>query len=1686
MICLYFLQTWKLIYPNRLAAGIWIFLFSTVVMETTTAQSLSFYYPGTNNQYANAENVDYVKVEAWYSLVAPGDLPSSQKCSCSSRYAVLRLRSGGSNSQSMTNTDGLPTSGKFPALEEVGPGTDKAFQLRYTVGGRNNSAIFPFLPCTITCQPTSTTPDLNLIITTAIKSPRNLQVSDSKLGGILITWQKGTNIPDSKHGYKIYRGSSSNLIHTIPPGSSAPLEYFDPVGPGRGHTYFVSTYTDEWGGHESAKVSQFGTSFHINFSASKGIGNETVLQWEPLSGSEDYNDIVGILLKRDGLAWENQLIASNIHAIADEGGIPGLPYLYTMEIQFSAGTGLGPVVGFPTMEEIGYRIPNGVITGRVSSPRGIAIPHLEVCAEPTEELSPSPYQGPYCATTNSNGAYQIDRIYYGEEATFRVAPSAANRHFDPAFQEAYLRFESNGNTATGVDFTDTTALTLTGWVFQQLSGNDCPVAGVQVLANLVGTGINFQSTTDENGYYTLAVDGPGEYLITPSYLDHTFTPATRTRIFLDNADTLNFENTQRQTLSGVVLGGCSAFLGPAQLRIYAGTDAHMSCFDTLITTAAGSGAYSIALPARAYTVEIYDFTTTTDPPIDPEAFEASFDPQLADLSNGDQVQDFIYRLPPKVTIEWPDYTRLCEDYPHAVVGQYTRVSLTIVVEEAFGETSCAVDTGFVEIYDEISDTILSLPISNGRATYQMYPGDPNIISPYLKTIEVVATVGNQQSTHQDAALIIGNVPRAETFVTVTPETPYLILRDPPGDRSYSYFSRTEATQRALSMYGFGSQLGSNANLLKMGTSLLFGDTREIVASARNLNLAPLNQELRRIHTGQSFDLSSVAYDHHETLLTFSRTEGFQTSANPGFIGAEGDLYIGQAMNLAYALTDVIEFDEATCQVDTSTSLIFAIDDIPTQFIYSERQIREIIIPQLKEIKTNYVERYLADTTETTLADSIAYYHSQIEVWESAVTQNESQKAGAEKVQNISLDAGASVENTIRTDSMSSFSLDMVVDVLASVATKAGLKSGITLPIGEASMTIEVQGQLRMRHRIGQARRQSTRISQEVGFVIKDGNGGDFFSIDIKEDPVYATPVFAVKGGRTSCPHEAGTQARDGVQLQADRLTQTNVSGDFAEYRLSLGNISPSGETRTYELLMLDEDNTEGARVTINGRNDWPLFFTIDPRSTKEATVRIYREGNACSFPNIPFVLRPACSEEGVISAIVYLSTDFQCSCGTATVALPAENWLVNQESESELLLKITNYNYSSLRRIILQYAPLGTNDWAEGYRLEQTDLGESPNETLFYWPVAHLEDGKYQIRLQILCAANGQYAYSNVVGGTIDRSPPLVFGRPEPFDEVLDEGERLAVRFNEPLNCFAVDETTGYLSNETDSYPLAIGCQNDQLILQPMIDLNAFQGQQFTVWLDQLEDQWGNRRTLPVTWTFTVGSDTLSSSALDTDNDEVPDSEDNCVLAANANQADLDHDGIGDVCDQDLDGDGILNADDNCPYFNNPDQALVCTAEADGDGDGVANEQDNCPYQANLDQSDLDLDGRGDVCDDDRDGDGVPNSFDNLPDTPNPSQEIPTAVIENENLEQGPQLVIFPNPTTGKFSLQLSKGIAAATLELQILDPFGRELRKFTLSSGALIDSAITIDLSGLPTGLYLVRLMMGGSQITGKVLMQK
>ncbi|MBN1212170.1 MAG: thrombospondin type 3 repeat-containing protein, partial [candidate division Zixibacteria bacterium] len=160
----------------------------------------------------------------------------------------------------------------------------------------------------------------------------------------------------------------------------------------------------------------------------------------------------------------------------------------------------------------------------------------------------------------------------------------------------------------------------------------------------------------------------------------------------------------------------------------------------------------------------------------------------------------------------------------------------------------------------------------------------------------------------------------------------------------------------------------------------------------------------------------------------------------------------------------------------------------------------------------------------------------------------------------------------------------------------------------------------------------------------------------------------------------------------------------------------------------------------------------------------------------------------------------------------------------------------------------------------------------------------------------------------------------------------------------------------------------------------------------------------------------------DHDNDNIPDSLDNCPLVYNPLQINSDEDSLGDACDNcpeidnpdqlDLDDDGVGDICDICLYIPNPGQedfdndgvgdtcdncrTVPNNSQIDTDNDNVGDSCDNCPFVHNPNQLNSDTDSLGNACDIcpydydpqqlDTDNDGVGDSCDNCPSVYNPGQ----------------------------------------------------------------------------------------------------
>lgn len=117
-----------------------------------------------------------------------------------------------------------------------------------------------------------------------------------------------------------------------------------------------------------------------------------------------------------------------------------------------------------------------------------------------------------------------------------------------------------------------------------------------------------------------------------------------------------------------------------------------------------------------------------------------------------------------------------------------------------------------------------------------------------------------------------------------------------------------------------------------------------------------------------------------------------------------------------------------------------------------------------------------------------------------------------------------------------------------------------------------------------------------------------------------------------------------------------------------------------------------------------------------------------------------------------------------------------------------------------------------------------------------------------------------------------------------------------------------------------------------MLEVNAVANGSTSVALEAVA---ASAATPPSSIPIAIGNLTISvGPVVDGDGDGVADGLDNCLVVANADQRDSNNDGYGNICDPDLNNDGIINAIDlglfKTVFFTSDD-------DADFDGNGIVN-----------------------------------------------------------------------------------------------------------------------------------------------------
>lgn len=1140
---------------------------------------------------------------------------------------------------------------------------------------------------------------------------------------------------------------------------------------------------------------------------------------------------------------------------------------------------------------------NGTISGRVTSKNGIGVGGITITAKKSVPLKGSPANYEYDTTTDANGNYSLKNVYYGDAlngdpgiVNFIITPSKQGHTFLPVNVNSVNLSTTDYKDETGNDFTDNTVYGIAGRITQYcfgcLQGYTGPfgVGNIQISADdpKVFTVNSDSLRADSIGYFGITVADPKNYKFTPLFLNHKFSPKDTTINVLDNVTNVNFSDTTTRLISGKLIDAGGKRIGAGSLifeGVYQRKDSiPITTFKKRATINTNDSTYSVRVPAGSYKVTVETFIPAYSSPdkryIVPDSVTNFFNKwaveSLIDVSMKDSVRNLVYHRPPVIILTGLKDTA-CNQNPTLNPGIIFRTNSPkhfkinvfegdsslgnrVQIISPYGQPDTLAD--YIRVFTDITersasanaDTIFfRLKNAPGGAMLDssFFPGAPNTVpivpGDYSKHFEVhyIDRYGRKATPLKPKATVVGVFNPAQTFTTAFPEVPFLILHAPPGDQSYSYWSKDSSTTTTKSWY-VGSENGKDGFVnVSLGPTASFespllgvGFDVDIIATGNYTHEDHVN-------TGENDELES----------TITATEKFQTSKSLKVTGNSGDVYIGNGTNYKLGNSTYVDFNQdvpvGACEIKKDIKLIMGVDTFRTEFAYAEDHIVNVIIPQQEKISkeaTDPVKRAEAAT--------------QVSVWQQVIENNKQNKIKAKTVKNRSFSHGVIIDES--QTSSKSITNTITYDVL--LANDIAFELGLRV----ANVGVSGGGMITMKETSGNATTLATNSTTTMGYHLEDDDIGDFYSVNIKEDPVYKTPVFDLVAGTSSCPAEEGAQNRDQPQIISGNMNFDGLNVNSPKFfNITLTNKSESGEPRDY-VLSVDAATSDGLIISSSSSNNLAenggavTFYQIPYEGTQNVQIKVVKfnpDDKVFSYPNVEFYLTDNCGVLPVPNTIstARISFNYSSPCGNIALAAPLDGWIANTGNNNTLPITMNGYTLSNIDSITLQYKKQDTlNFWQRGFTIKKAAITDSVSYT-YPWNIADLKDTVYNLRLRLICQ-NGDIIYSNVIAGITDRKAPSLVGKPLPATQLYSQGNsEIVFAYDENIDNTNLNQGAVEMIRRSNNSPVPVSVNeaDGKLIITPLNDLGTTIDS-FRVIVKNISDLYGNVKAKPDTSFFNL------------------------------------------------------------------------------------------------------------------------------------------------------------------------------------------------------------------------------------------
>ena len=796
--------------------------------------------------------------------------------------------------------------------------------------------------------------------------------------------------------------------------------------------------------------------------------------------------------------------------------------------------------------------------------------------------------------------------------------------------------------------------------------------------------------------------------------------------------------------------------------------------------------------------------------------------------------------------------------------------------------------------------------SLGCAVYTWKAGLPNITAPYTRTLSISYDIDDRTYNWDGSGMngiILGSLPTGNNFVTSGPDVVEMILRDPPGTGSSAEWTSGTITSKSTSYGGVWSSEEEGAVTGKFGfdiTSLTGGIGIGKIDEIKNTYDATLGLNVST--QGENASTWSRTVTATRTISTSSAPEYVGANGDV-FIGSATNLIYGLARDINFRrqgtsdkatleLKDII-----TTGLNFKTMFNYTANYVENVLLPNLRSMRNSLLQTVastqgfsnttghtvylttlaaddprfgssnndKKVWGSKATKYVSsDGPSYTMvvpddnhcySDSVEWCNNQIRIWENTLAANEKEKVLAyenrEKYidQNFSFDSGSSINMSTQVEESHGSTLDWSLTAIVTL-DRRWIMTVNTLGV-ETYIATHTGGGT---HNTSES--STTKLSS-FSYTLAEEGDDDALTVDVYKYGAYS-PIFRTRGGQTSGPYEGevktkyyrpGTTIMEAtMQIEVPQITVdvpvvSNVpTGSAANYTLRLTNASEIDEDVYYKLLMIDESNPDGAKITIDGM---PLtdnrIIKIPAGETVTKAMQLWQTNTSVlDYKNIGIVLASQSQYDPTstwdqIADTVYVSAQFVPSSSAVTMKL--DRTTLNSQTGDDLNISFNQFDrdYHNLKAFRIQYRKQGDTDWTlvreyvinEADKTQNNELLPSTATVSYKLPMHNFSDGDYTFRILSVSSYGNEEVYntSEEIALVKDMQRPQPLGMPTPTNGILSTGDDVSIEFNENFLKGELTKTanfivTGVLNGAEVSHATALGMTGTANTASTEADIN--------------------------------------------------------------------------------------------------------------------------------------------------------------------------------------------------------------------------------------------------------------------------